>query len=84
MNYFPFEQVLEQELLVLMPDQNLSFPSSDYFKYKTMKYVMQNASKTVIIDGRNVHTIDATVAKVRVALRIFIFMQLHIKSNLIV
>lgn len=29
-----------------------------------MKYVMQNASKIVIIDGRNVHTIDATVAKV--------------------
>lgn len=29
-----------------------------------MKYVIQNASKIVIIDGRNVHTIDATVAKV--------------------
>lgn len=60
-----------------MPDQNLSFPSSDHFKYKTMKYVMQNASQIVIIDGRNVHTIDATVAKVSSRYGFFTFVLIY-------
>lgn len=66
-----------------MPDQNLSFPSSDHFKYKTMKYVMQNASKIVIIDGRNVRTIDATVAKVSY-FWVFLFLDGIVSSNQIV
>lgn len=57
-------QVMEQEILVLMPDQSLTFSSSDHFKYKVLKYVVQSTPKIVIIDGRYVRTIDATVAKV--------------------
>lgn len=57
-------QILDQELLVLLPDQSLTFSSSDHFKYKVLKYVMQSTSKLVVIDGRFVRTIDATVAKV--------------------
>lgn len=57
-------QIMEQELLILMPDQSLTFSSSDHFKYKTLKYVVQNTPKIVIIDGRYIRTIDATVAKV--------------------
>lgn len=55
---------MEQELLILMPDQSLTFSSSDHFKYKVLKYVVQNTPKIVVIDGRYVRTIDATVAKV--------------------
>lgn len=51
-------------MLVLIPDQSLTFASSDHFKYKVLKYVVQSTSKLVIIDGRNIRTIDATVAKV--------------------
>ncbi|XP_055325913.1 sodium-independent sulfate anion transporter-like, partial [Sitodiplosis mosellana] len=57
-------KVMEQELLVLMPDQSLTFSSSDHFKYKILKYVVQNTPKIIVIDGRYVRTIDATVAKV--------------------
>lgn len=57
-------QVLDMELLVLMPDQSLSFSSSDHIKHKILKYVIQSTSKVVVIDGRNIRTIDATVAKV--------------------
>lgn len=52
------------ELLVLSPDQSLSFSSSDHVKHKVLKYVIQSTSKVIVIDGRNIHTIDATVAKV--------------------
>lgn len=52
------------ELLVLLPDQSLSFSSSDHMKHKILKYVIQSTSKVVVIDGRNIRTIDATVAKV--------------------
>lgn len=51
-------------MLVLLPDQSLTFSSSDHFKYKVLKYAMQSTSKIVVIDGRFVRTIDATVAKV--------------------
>ncbi|XP_031629887.1 sodium-independent sulfate anion transporter-like isoform X2 [Contarinia nasturtii] len=56
-------KIMEQELLILMPDQSLTFSSSDHFKYKILKYVVQNTPKIVIIDGRFIHNIDATVAK---------------------
>lgn len=56
---------MEQELLILLPDQSLTFSSSDHFKYKILKYAMQNTPNIVIIDGRNIRTIDATVAKVK-------------------
>lgn len=59
-------QIMEQELLILMPDQSLTFPSSDFFKYKILKYIVRNTPKIVIIDGRCIRTIDATVAKVNV------------------
>lgn len=55
---------MDQELLILMPDQSLTFSSSDHFKYKVLKYVVQSKTKIVIIDGRYIRTIDATVAKV--------------------
>lgn len=55
---------MDQELLVLLPDQSLTFSSADYIKYKLLKYAIQNASKFVVIDGRYVRQIDATVAKV--------------------
>ena len=57
-------QIMDQELLILMPDQSLTFSSSDHFKYKILKYVVQNTPKIIILDGRFVRTIDATVAKV--------------------
>lgn len=57
-------QIMNQEILILMPDQSLTFSSSDHFKYKALKYVVRNTPKIVIVDGRYVRTIDATVAKV--------------------
>lgn len=61
---FAYFQVMEQELLILLPDQSLTFSSADHFKYKVLKYVVQNTPSVIIIDGRCVRTIDATVAKV--------------------
>lgn len=58
--------MLDQEILILIPDQSLTFSASDHFKYKILKYVIQNTPNIVIIDGRNVRMIDATVAKVSV------------------
>lgn len=55
---------MDQEVLILLPDQSLTFSSSDHFKYKILKYVIQNTPKIVIIDGRYVRAIDVTVAKV--------------------
>lgn len=55
---------MDQELLILMPDQSLTFSASDHFKYKILKYVVQNTPQIIILDGRYVRTIDATVAKV--------------------
>lgn len=69
---------MEQELLILMPDQSLTFSSSDHFKYKILKYVVQNTPKIVIIDGRYVRSIDATVAKVS-----HIFVIYYFKINLL-
>lgn len=56
---------MDQEMLILLPDQSLTFSSADHFKYKIIKYVVQNTPKVIVIDGRYVRTIDATVAKVR-------------------
>lgn len=55
---------MDQELLVLLPDQSLTFSSSDHIKYKILNHVIQSTADIVIIDGRFVRTIDATVAKV--------------------
>lgn len=55
---------MDQELLILLPDQSLTFSSADHIKYKMLKYAIQNTSTFVIVDGRYVRTIDATVAKV--------------------
>lgn len=55
---------MDQELLILLPDQSLTFSSADHIKYKLLKYAIQNTSTFVVIDGRYVRTIDATVAKV--------------------
>lgn len=67
---------MEQELLILMPDQSLTFSSSDHFKYKILKYVVQNTLKIIIIDGRYVRTIDATVAKVSLIFLIYFFVSI--------
>lgn len=56
---------MEQELLILLPDQSLTFSSADHFKYKVLKYVVQNTPTVIVIDGRYIRTIDATVAKVK-------------------
>lgn len=56
-------KIMEHELLILLPDQSLTFSSADHFKYKILKYVVQSTPKVIIIDGRSVRTIDATVAK---------------------
>lgn len=55
---------MDQELLILLPDQSLTFSSADHIKHKMLKYAIQNASTFVIVDGRYVRHIDATVAKV--------------------
>lgn len=67
--HFLFEIIkfMDQELLVLMPDQSLTFSSADHIKYKLLKYAIQSTSTFVVIDGRYVRTIDATVAKVKYA-----------------
>lgn len=57
-------KVLDQEMLVLLPDQCLTFSSSDHIKSKVLKYVNRNTSSIIIIDGRYVRSIDTTVAKV--------------------
>lgn len=51
-------------MLMLLPDQCLTFSSSDHIKAKILKYVNQNSSSIIIIDGRYVRSIDTTVAKV--------------------
>lgn len=55
---------MDQELLILLPDQSLTFSSADHIKHKMLKYAIQNTSTFVIVDGRYVRNIDATVAKV--------------------
>lgn len=54
----------EQEVLVLTPDQSLTFSSADYFKYKVVSYATQNHTDIIIVNGRNVQYIDSTAAKV--------------------
>lgn len=51
-------------MLVLLPDQSLAFPSADHIKLQISKHVNRNTSNIIIIDGRYVRSIDATVAKV--------------------
>lgn len=57
-------KVLDHEMLVLLPDQCLTFSSSDHIKAKVLKYVNRNTANIIIIDGRYVRSIDTTVAKV--------------------
>lgn len=61
-----FLQVIDHEILILTPDQSLSFSSADHLKYKAVKYAINNSPNIVILDGSHVQYIDSTVAKVSI------------------
>lgn len=58
------EKMPEGDVFVVTPSRSLQFPSAEYVRETIMKRC--NASKTtVIINGKYISNIDATVAKVR-------------------
>ncbi|KAL7303389.1 hypothetical protein TKK_0004574 [Trichogramma kaykai] len=61
-----FEERTENgaSILLVMPQQSLSFPAAEYLRERVMNWCdsMQN-TKIVVIDGKNVRGIDTTVAK---------------------
>jgi hypothetical protein len=59
-------QIEAQELLLVTPAQGLVFPAAEYIRDVVFRYCLTTESSvTVVVEGKNVHHIDSTVAKVR-------------------
>lgn len=57
----------EHELLLVTPKQNLIFTCADFFRYKTVKYVVQhNHVDYIVINGEYIQNVDMTAMKVNV------------------
>lgn len=51
-------------VLLIRPEQNLIFPSAEYFRDAIMHSCCDKEKDVLIIlDGRNLHSLDSTVAK---------------------
>lgn len=55
----------EYEMLLVTPKQNLIFTCADFFRYKTVKYVVQhNDVNWIAINGEYIQNVDMTAMKV--------------------
>ncbi|KAK0169011.1 hypothetical protein PV327_002762 [Microctonus hyperodae] len=58
------KEIDEMTVLFVTPEQSLSFPAAEYLRDTVMDWCdRKTATIPVIVDGRYVHRIDATVAK---------------------
>jgi hypothetical protein len=65
-------QIETQEMLLVTPKQGLVFPAAEYIRDVVFSHCLTAQSNVVIVvEGTNVHTVDSTVAKVRVMFSIF-------------
>ncbi|XP_068084506.1 sodium-independent sulfate anion transporter isoform X2 [Anabrus simplex] len=52
------------DIILVTPDQSLVFPAAEFVRKQVIKTcVDMNSSSTVVVDGRHIHHIDATMAK---------------------
>ncbi|XP_067000175.2 sodium-independent sulfate anion transporter isoform X2 [Anabrus simplex] len=57
-------QNFSHEILLITPDQSLVFPAAEFVRKKIVKVCLQYSSGTIVIlNGRHIHHIDATMAK---------------------
>lgn len=57
-------KVSDLEVLLVRPEQSLIYPSAEYVRESIMKSCLKKDKQALlVIDGRNMHSIDSTVAK---------------------